>query len=361
MHTSNLDPELIYNKILHLIQSSRFQDALTMVLTIMTTAGFLNVTFYTASGIFSWPIGLFLGTSSVASRVSDVADRETILRLRISNLQEKATQGRLTPTEREQLLQAEMDLRELEREESVLNGYSSSWTYKMRKAIRPIQMLFGILFGLLSIVLIVTLILANIDRILNGAGARQGYVLLTPKLFNPLEFVFRKLHDLIFIGPMPLLVVTCFLVVATISGMRNLGLWFIFTRVYHIKIGRTQPQALLFFCISIMLAALSFNLLLYSMTTEYVTFGNQNFKSVVNGTATVKPCSLADHEEGCILTRSSILLMRMMSQLWIFGAIFYWWSWAFVAVGSLSMVAYLVRGRRSASHGMLSEHDEFED
>lgn len=356
------DPDMIFNKIIHIVNTTKFQDALNMVLAIITTAGFLNVSFYTASGLFSWPIGLLLGTSSLANRFNIVNDREVILRMRINNLQEKARVNRLTPREQEELAEVERELRDLEREETALSGYSSSMTYKLRCAIRPIQIIVGSLFGLLSIFLVVTLILVNIDRLLHGEGPKQGYILLHPVIFNPLEYVYTKLQDLVFIGQIPLLIVTCFLVVATISGIRNLGLWFMFARLHRIKVGRTPPQALLFFCITIMLAALSFNLILYSMTTQYVTFGNQHYQQIgVNKTITVKPCTLDDNQHDCILTRSSILLMSMMSQVWIFGAIFYWWSWAFVVVASLSLIAYLIRGRREATHGIITDEDEFED
>lgn len=361
INSTNPDPNLIFNKIIHIMETTKAQNALNLILTIITTAGFINVAFYTASGIFSWPIGLILGTSSVANRFTVVNDREVLLRMRISNLQEKARVSRLTPREQEQLNEAETDLRELEREEVALNDYSGSLSYKLRKFIRPLQVLLGIIFGFLSVFLVVTLVLVNIDRILHGSGPKQGYILLHPTIFNPLEYVYTKVQDLIIIGPIPLLVVTCFLTIASISGMRNLGLWFLFARLHRVTVARTRPQALLFFCISLMLAALSFNLILYSMTTQFVTFGNQNFRHQVNGTIVISPCSLEDYNSDCILTRSSILLMRMMSQVWIFGAIFYWTSWFFVIVATLSFIAYLVRGKRDATHGIVTNENEFED
>lgn len=363
IHNRDEDPNEIIDKIIHFSKSTKFQYALNMILSIITTAGFLNVAFYTSSGIFSWPIGLLLGTSSVANRFNVMNDRELILRMRINNLQEKARVTRLTPTERDQLAEAEIELRELEREESALSAYSGSLTYKLRKAIRPLQIAVGIIFGCLSILLVVTLILVNIDRILHGAGAKQGYILLQPQLFNPLEYVYTKLQNLIFLGPLPLLVVTSFLLVATISGIRNLGLWFLFARLHRIKIGRTQPQALLFFCITLMLTVLAFNIIHYSMATQYVTFGNQNYRTPdgVNRTWIVKPCTLSDNQKDCLLTRSSVLLMRMMSQVWIFGAIFYWWNWAFVFVSLVSFVAYLIRGRRDVARVIVSDENEFED
>lgn len=362
MHIGDPDKDSIFSKIIHISESTKFLNALNLVLTTITAAGFLNVTFYTASGLFFWPIGLILGTSSVSNRFCDVNDREVILRMRISTLQEKARVFRLTPREREQLIEAQNDLRELEREEVALSGYTETWTYKLRKTIRPIQVVVGTTFALISVLLVVSLVLVNIDRILHGAGPKQGYVLLHPEIFNPLQYVYVKLQDLVFIGPMPLLMVTCFLLIATISGIRNLGLWFLLARLHRVKVGRTQPQALLFFCITTMLTTLAFNMILYSMTTEYITFGNQNY--AIKGpddVTTVKPCTLGDINQSCIITRGSIILMRMMSQVWIFGAIFFWWSWVFVLVGIMSFVASLVRGRRGATHGIISDQDEFED
>lgn len=356
------DKNSIFNKIIHISESSKFLDAFNMVLTMITAAGFLNITFYTSSGMFAWPIGLIQGTSSVADRFSNVNDQEVILRMRISSLQEKARVFRLSPSEREQLIEAQNSLRDLEREEVALSGYTETWSYRLRKTVRPIQIVVGTFFIMLSILLVASLVIVNIDRLLHGAGPKQGYVLLHPEIFNPLQYAYVKLQDLMFIGPMPLLIVTCFLVVATISGIRNLGLWFLFARLHRVKVGRTQPQALLFFCATMMLTTLSFNMILYSITTEYVTFGGQNYAiKGSDGVMTVKPCTLDDTAQSCILSRSSIILMRMMSQVWIFGAIFFWSSWAVVIVASLSFVAYLVRGRRAATHGITSDRDEFED
>ena len=362
IHTEDVKPNTVFDKVIPTANVTRLQSAITMVLTVIITAGFINVTFYTASGIFSWPIGLILGTSSVSSRYDAVSDRSDLLRVRVNNLRDKARIDQLSQREQQQLDAAEEELRQLDREETVLFGYSASWSYKLRRAIRPIQIIIGLLFGALSLLLLATLIIVNIDRVLHSAGPKEGYILLKPQIFNPLEYVYTKTQNLIFIGPIPLLIVICFLVVATISGVRNLGLWFMFARLHHVKVARTPPQALLFFCITIMLAATAFNLILYSMTSQYITFGNQNHVLPgANGTMISMPCTIDNYHQDCILTRSSVILMRMMSQIWIFGAIFYWWSWAFVAIGSVSLLAYLKRGKRQAVHDIMTDEDEFEE
>lgn len=362
LHTSGFDPNEIFSRIFHLTETTRFRNAITIILTFITTAGFLNVAFYTASGIFSWPIGLLLGTSSVSNRLEVVNEAEIQLRTRINTLQAKLRLGQLGPRDRLQLLELEEQLRNLEREEAALATNSSSITYKLRCAIRPLQKIVGFLSGILSIVLVVSLILANLDRFLHGTGPKEGYVLLKPTMFNPISYICSKAQELTSVGPFPLLIITSFLLIATISGMRNLGLWFLFARIHRIKPGRTHPQALLFFCTSVMFAAMAFNLVIYSMSTEYVTFGGQNYITKgANGTTLVQPCTFQDYNESCVLSRASILLIRMMSQLWVFGAIFYWQSWMFVAVSLISFAAYLVRGKRSATHGLVTDENEVED
>lgn len=350
----------IMSKIAHLTETTKFQRCLHLVLGILSMAGIMNVAFYTASGLSTWPIGLLIGTTSVSQSLSNLNDREVLIRIRINNLREKARASRLSDSEQEQLREAENELAELEREGVVLSGYTDSWTYKLRKAIRPLQIVAGTLFGTLSMFLLVTLIIVNVDRIFHGAGAKQGYILLKPQTYNPLEYLYEKIESMILIGSMPLLLTTSYLVIATISGMRNLGLWFLVARVYNIKVGRTTPQALLFFCVSLMLAALSLNFFLFSITTQYVTYGNQ-YTRQANGTAT--PCTLESYsnDSNCIPTRSSILIMSIISEYWYLGAAMYWWNWIFVVVSIVSLLACIIKGRRRATHGIVSDLDDFEE
>lgn len=359
----NMEPNTIFDKVIPTKIVTPFQGALLLIMTVINLMGFINVSFYTASGLFSWPIGLLLGTSSVSERFNLVSDQSDLFRVRVNNLREKARTEQLTAREQEQLDHAENELRRLDQEETILSGFSSSWTRKLRYVIRPIQVITGFFFGCLSILLIVTLIIVNVDRILHSGGPKEGYILLKLQIFNPLEYVLTEAQDLTFIGPLPLLLIMSFLVVATISGIRNLGLWFLFARLHRIKVGRMPPQALLYACLTIMLAATAFNLTIYSLAPQFVTFGSQNFKSSgANNTTTVMPCSLADFHSECILTRSSVLLMRMISAFWIYGAIFYWWGWVIVVVATLSFVAYLIRGRRQAGHDVIpDETEDFEN
>lgn len=359
LHNKNPAPNTIFDKIAPLKDTTKFESSALMLLAAMVIAGFYNVVFYTASGIFSWPIGLIQGTSSIRARREDVNDRADLLRMRVNTLMEKSRISGLTADERNQMVRAENELRQLEREGGDLTNYSSSWSYKLRLAIRPIQIIVGVTTCLLSLLLLATLIIVNVDRIMHGAGAKQGYVLLEQNIFNPLEYIFIKLQDLTFVGPMPLLAITSFLAIATLSGVRNLGLRFILVRVYRIKKARTSPQALMYFCVTIMLATLAFNLLLYSMASQFITFGDQNF--IPRGTNTTKPCTLKDHDQQCIFTRSSILIMQIISNVWIFGTIFYWLSWVFVVVASVSLIAYIVRGKRRAAHEIVVDEDDFEE
>lgn len=364
---STPDSTTIINHIIHIVEAPKFQQALNLVFSFLTIAGLANVALYTGSGLFCWPIGLLMGTTSVASSLNRLNDREVTLRLRVNNLQQRERTGRLTPNEREELANAEQELRELERDELVLTGYRYTLNYRLRVMIRPLQIILGILFTMFSLFLLITLILVSVDRILHGAGPKQGYILTKPQILNPLEYILQTTQDYVVIGPLPLFLIACYLIVVTISGIRNLGLWFLFARVHRIKVGRTQPQALLFLCVTIMLTVLSFNVFLYSFSSNYMTFGNQyqspkstNVATNSIDTQTIQ-CNLEKYDTSCVLTRSSILTMRMMSQFWFIGAVIYWWNWVFVAVAGVSLLACLVRGKRKSTHGMVSDENEFED
>lgn len=346
------------------ISFNQIQDAINMIMTFITFFGLINVVFYTASGIMSWPISFILGNARLSSRTGEISERELDLRLRISSLQEKSRVTQLSSHETDALNRAIDELRILEREESALNNYSDSWTYKLRKLIRPIQITFGVFVCLLSILIVANLSIVNVDRFMHGLGPKKGYILYEAVFLNPLEYIFINVHNLILLGPIPLLMINCLLVAATISGMRNLGLWFLVARIHKIRVGKTQPQAMLFFCTSLMLAVVAFNVLFYSLTPNYVTFGNQDHHLCQSNTTMINSInSIRSNQtsEKCIRTRTSILLMGMMSQVWVFGAIFFWMTWVFVAVSTISLIAYLIRGRREASHGLIDNPDDFED
>lgn len=354
------DAGSIIDNIIHITKSTNFQRAINLILAVITVSGIINVSFYTASGIFTWPIGLIAGTRSVASSLSNLNDREVVLRLRVNALREQGRSGNLSASDREQLIEAENELRQLEIDSIALSGYSETLTYKLRKAIRPTQIGIGILLVLASAGLVGSLVVANLDRILHGAGPKQGYILTKPTIFNPLEYVFMQVQSHLEFGPLILLFLTFYLVIATISGIRNLGLWFLFAKIHRVKLGRTQPQALLFFCITLMLAVIALNNFLYSLAPEFVSFGAQNFN--LNGTVT--SCSLDNYvssNSSCVLTRSSQLTMRVSSQVWIFGAILYWANWIFVGLSGIAFLSCIIRGKRTATHGIVNNDDDFED
>lgn len=115
--------------------------------------------------------------------------------------------------------------------------------------------------------------------------------------------------------------------------------------MYKLRYRRTKPQGLLIACITLMFTALAINILFYCISPQYATYGSQQYLSAnsTNGTdsngtdslkvfLSIKPCSNEIPPEDCTMTRSSALLMRFFYRAWIFGAIYYWATWAFIGV-----------------------------
>lgn len=63
-------------------------------------------------------------------------------------------------------------------------------------------------------------------------------------------------------------------------------------------------------------------------------------------TLTVHACSEVDApQDECTLTRVAFLLLAFHSKAWIFGALYYWLTWAFLAVVLMGAGVTLYRAR----------------
>lgn len=138
------------------------QDALSMVLNILTAIGVINLVIFTGFGMSSWPIGLIRGTKSARLQIEEIQDSHLTNQTKINALKDRERIGsRLTARERRQLAKLEENERVISREEHHLLYYRSSLFYKCRKLIRPLQIVFGCVAGALSLLVWVSLLMTK--------------------------------------------------------------------------------------------------------------------------------------------------------------------------------------------------------
>ncbi|TRY63444.1 hypothetical protein TCAL_16605 [Tigriopus californicus] len=107
--------------------------------------------------------------------------------------------------------------------------------------------------------------------------------------------------------------------------------------LYKIKSGQTKPQALVLMCMSLIFVLLALNVVMFSVVPDYTTYGSQYYRvnnTIGNVTTEIMQRCNNIHApaDGCIMTRVAFLLMAYHTNIWFFGAIYYWMVWIFVVV-----------------------------
>ena len=350
------------------LKKNRGEDAIAMVLSILSIIGMINLIFYTGFGMFSWPMGLIRGLKSAQDQSEEIQEQHLVTQTRINALKDKQRiGGRLSSREMKQLSKLERSERNINRQEELVEEVRGSLWYKCRRFMRPIEISIGCVLGLLAFLIWMSLLLTNIDKAMNGKGVRMGYVLEKRTLPNPIDVILVFLQKIFPLDYLLLFIITWFLILCTISGIRNLGIRILFVKMYRLKSRRTRPQALLLTCVTLMMTVLAINILMYCVSPQYVTFGSQQFvdQSSVNGTMTdkVTACDLnrvnLNNTIGdCVMTRNSALLTRFFYKAWFFGAAYYWCSWAFLAVSGLALVYVILRKTKAVTDDLDDEDDE---
>lgn len=218
---------------------------------------------------------------------------------------------------------------------------------------------------------------------MHGKGMKMGYALANRTLPNPMDIILVNLQRVFPLDYILMFVVTWFLVLATLSGIRNLGVRILFVRMAKLRVKRTKPQGLLLSCITLMLTVLAVNIFVYCVSPQYATFGSQRFVPASNGsldnTVAVElfdedgksyglevgnntteksiPCTLDAPDKQCTKTRSSALLLRFFYKAWFFGAFYYWACWAFIGISALALFYVILRPTRSVTEGLNDEDD----
>ncbi|KAI1297892.1 putative lysosomal cobalamin transporter [Halotydeus destructor] len=340
------------------------EDALSMVLSVLSVAGMVNLIFYTGVGIFSWPMGLIRGTKSVRSQIEEIHDQHLVNQSRINALREKERlHGRLSNRERRQLATLEDSERQVTREEQAVDEHRTTYWYRLRGIIRPVEITAGVVLGLLAVLIWLSLLLTNIDKAMNSLGMKMGYALPKRTLPNPIDIILVNCQKVFPLDYVMILIIVWFLVLCTMSGLRNLGIRILCVRMYKLKAKKTTPQGLLLTCVTLMLTVLAINVLLYCISPQYVTYGSQKFVPL-NGTLPANVTDIAcDATAGpaeCTMTTSSALLTRFFYKAWIFGAIYYWASWAFVGVSGVAFFYVILRKAKTVADGV-NDADELEE
>eukprot|EP00066_Takifugu_rubripes_P012461 XP_011601727.1 PREDICTED: probable lysosomal cobalamin transporter [Takifugu rubripes] len=270
-----------WQKVQYLFQelgSSHGLYALSFSISTLTLIGMLAVITYTAYGMSVLPLNLIKGTRSVAyERLENTEDTEDVEH-QIEKLKSKCSDGRpLSSRDRNNLRELESRLLVLRRRGRHLEIAEKNCCTKVGRALRPVKILLGVSFILVALLFTIALFISNLDKALHSAGISSGFIIFGTNLTNPLNELLLVLQPVFPLDYILITVITVYFVITSMAGIRHMGIWFFWIRLYKIRPKRTRPQALLFLCMILLLIILHTSYMIYSLAPQYVMYGSQKY------------------------------------------------------------------------------------
>uniref|UniRef100_A0A667Z2L5 Lysosomal cobalamin transport escort protein LMBD1 n=1 Tax=Myripristis murdjan TaxID=586833 RepID=A0A667Z2L5_9TELE len=333
--------------------------ALSFSISSLTLIGMLAVITYTAYGMSVLPLNLIKGTRSVLyERLENTEDIEDVEH-QIEKLKAKCKDGRpLSSRDRHNLQELEGKLQVLRRRGRHLEIAERNCCTKVGSALRPFKILLGVFFILVALLFTVALFISNLDKAFHSAGISTGFIIFGTNLTNPLNELLLALQPVFPLDYILITIITMYFVLTSMAGIRNMGIWFFWIRLYKIRPKRTRPQALLFLCMILLLIVLHTSYMIYSLAPQYVMYGicnitNNNFRKGTNEMTIFKRSFCLCFSDECTVTRSYLFLHKF----WFFSTIYYFGNWAFIGAFLIGLVVSCCRGKKSVIEGEVEADD----
>ncbi|ESO86626.1 hypothetical protein LOTGIDRAFT_235253 [Lottia gigantea] len=332
------------------------EDAISFTISVLSLIGMLLLILYTAYGMSSLPIGLIVGRLNVKKERLEVQSQITDTEGQIDSIKQRHV-GRKKMSKKDERRVEKLQESDhlMERRLRHLIEKENSCVNKCMKVLRPFEMIFGILFGLLAVLIYFSLLLSNIDKAVHSKGYSIGYALPQRTLPNPIDIALVYSQK---VFPLDYILMSCivvYFVFCSMSGIRNIGIWFFCVKMYKIRVRRTKPQGLLMLCMILMFIILAINIILYELTPQYSSFGSQHYK--LNSTNEIKACTTAVSSDNCTVTQMVTLLTSFFYKMNFFGAAYYFGTWAFLGVYLIGLIIAIIRGRKSAISTEVEDSD----
>lgn len=354
-----------FKNIFEELKGTRFEDVISFAISVLTMIGMLCLILYTGYGLSAWPMDLIKGRRSTVKELADITENRSHFEAQINAIKAKYSSGRrnMSRRDRRRLEDMEEKVEVMSRREGFLQATEKSLLYRCRMVFRPFQIVFGVFFILITLLIFLSLLLTNIDKILHSLGWRMGYTLTVRKLPNPIDITLVFAQQVYPVDYVLFGAIVMFILFCSMGGLQHIGIWFCWIRMYKIRPYRTKPQGLLIMVYLLMFVTLAMNILLYQLTPQYSMYGSQHYMAAPNATnATaphrkLMPCSTNASSNDCVMTRIGVLLVRFFYKVWFFGAVYYWASWGFLGVILLGFAVSIIRKRRSYVEGSVDRDD----
>lgn len=318
------------------LEASKGHDLFVFLLNTLSCIGMCLLVCYTGYGLSSLPAGLLSKGSGVRTRLTGVERRVEELEASIREVEARGDVGRF---EQSQIDRLQQQVRLLRREQRDLEQRARTVVNRCKQVFRPFQVGVGLVLSLLSLLLATSLTLTSVDKALHSSLS-SGYSLQNSSLPNPLDIVLVAAQQIFPLDYVLYIALVVFLVCSSTAGLASLGIRCCCLQLYRIRAWKTPPRGLLCAVLALMYIIIAQNVVIFSLVPDYTMFGNQHY----NNSGTIVRCQARDlplTKDLCVPSRISALLLAFHSKTWLFGAVYYWLTWALlgsIVIGSLHRV-----------------------
>ncbi|KAI8088321.1 putative lysosomal cobalamin transporter [Thamnidium elegans] len=367
-----LPPHIDLEWFKNLLTESNGAKACWFVVACLFLPGMAVFIVYTAPGLSILPFNLIKGKSKIDAEYDEIHHRLALVRERQQLIENKYSGS-------DEALNAH-DYRTLENlndEERILvrrlNGIEQDKTnffQRFIKLFKPFKVLIGLILIICTILMMVSIFMTIVDKLsFSVCGRKCGYIISQTRLFNPVNLIFVQLQKLFPLDYVFMVGIVIYFLLATMMGIIQIGVRFLWVTLYRIKKGSTAPQGLLFSAILLTFGLLALN---YSITSVvapgYAHYGSQVYcnhtergsRDCSVAVDMIVPCDIYAPLEICTPTVSSTLIDRITLNTPIFGFIFYYSQWAFLVTFTFGFLISLFKSptyeSREEEEGLLDGH-----
>jgi len=352
-------------------QYTHADQAMSIMVGVMSMFGMFTLILYTGYGMSALPLGMirccrkYEETESNPRRVTK-KERDAD---KLNALRTKSNSGRnLSRYERNELRRLEQDERIQHRVDRKKSRMKNNCLGKAQRILKPFEVVFGFAFLAISLLMMISLTITNVDKELNSLGYKQGYSLPVPKLPNPVNIIMVHASKVFPLDYVLFSGMALFFIFASMNGLKRMGIWCCCIRLFKIRTGRTMPQALLFMVFIMMFMVLGVTIVLFNITPQYVQYGNQMYQhhtKSTNGTIStdVKKCTTDAPKGNCTMSSLALLLNTLFYKAWFFGAFYHWSIWFLLLVYYMAFLynSFSIFRTRSEAEMIDSDDDESDE
>jgi LMBR1 domain-containing protein 1 len=249
------------------------------------------------------------------------------------------------------LLREERTLVRRERLAAEARGEGQGWLmrtwHKTEAVFRPLKLIGGYLLLLVAFFIAVAMLLSGIDKAKNSVcKAKCGYIFAHVKIFNPINWILVKSSKVFPVDYVLVALLVLFFFCSSVVGIAGVGIRFLWLRLFGIRRGATEPQAMLLAIVMLTLISLAVNFALTTIVApQYATFGPQTYcakspprpgaqPDCSNNPELIRPCSERTSEatayDVCTPSVVSTFINRVNIRYPYFGAFNFWAQFVFI-------------------------------